>query len=208
MTTIPTPPRRIVLGTSNIKKCLELRQLLEPLTYELLSLADVDNPLEVEETGQSFMENAQLKATSQAKHLKQWTIGEDSGLCVPYLNGAPGLYSARYSAPNATDARNNAKLLGELSSARDGQRDAYYISTIALSDPNGQIHAASEGRCWGRIIDSYRGSGGFGYDPLFEIREYHRTFAELGACVKGVLSHRGRALRGFISQLKKLGAPG
>ncbi|MCA9182668.1 MAG: non-canonical purine NTP pyrophosphatase, partial [Planctomycetales bacterium] len=140
----------------------------------------------------------------QAKHLNEWTIGEDSGLCVPYLNGAPGIYSARFSAPAATDARNNEKLLYELRDARDQQRDAYYISTIALSDPTGQVHIEAEGRCWGRIIDEYRGSGGFGYDPLFEIREYHRTFAELGAGVKGVLSHRGRALQRFIGQLRLL----
>ncbi|MEZ6148964.1 MAG: RdgB/HAM1 family non-canonical purine NTP pyrophosphatase [Pirellulaceae bacterium] len=201
MTTAISPPRRIVLGTSNAKKCLELRQLLEPLGYELLSLAQVDHPLDVDETGQTFMDNARLKAIAQAMHLNEWTIGEDSGLCVPYLNGAPGIYSARYSAPAATDARNNEKLLYELRDARDQQRDAYYISTIALSDPSGQVHIEAEGRCWGRIIDEYRGSGGFGYDPLFEIREYHRTFAELGATVKGVLSHRGRALQKFIGQL-------
>lgn len=203
MPTIHPLPRRFILGTSNAKKCLELRQLLEPLGIELRSLAEVDSPLEVEETGQTFMDNARLKATVQARHLKQWTIGEDSGLCVPYLNGAPGIYSARYSAPAATDERNNEKLLHELRKARGRQRDAYYISTIALADPEGQIRAEAEGRCWGRIIDEYRGSGGFGYDPLFEIREYHQTFAELGSTVKGVLSHRGRALQKFIAQLQR-----
>jgi XTP/dITP diphosphohydrolase len=204
MNTDISPPRRIILGTTNAKKCLELRQLLEPLGFELLSLSDLADPLDVEETGETFMANARLKATAQARHLKEWTIGEDSGLCVPYLKGAPGIYSARYSAPQATDARNNEKLLHELRDARDQQRDAFYISTIALSDPAGQIQIEAEGRCWGRIIDEYRGSGGFGYDPLFEIREYHQTFAELGATVKGVLSHRGRALQIFIGQLQRL----
>lgn len=202
MSTISNLPWRIILGTTNAKKCLELRQLLEPLGIELISLAEVDDPLEVEETGQTFIDNARLKATAQAQHLGQWTIGEDSGLCVPFLNGAPGVYSARYSAPDATDARNNEKLLHELRNAQGSQRDAYYISTIALADPNGQILIESEGRCWGRIIDQYRGSGGFGYDPLFEIREYHQTFAELGITVKGVLSHRGRALQKFLTQLQ------
>lgn len=203
MSTISPLPRRIILGTANVKKCLELRQLLEPLGIELRSLAEVDHPLEVEETGQTFMENARLKATVQALHLRQWTIGEDSGLCVPYLNGAPGIYSARYSAPAATDQRNNEKLLHELRDACGSQRDAYYISTIALSDPDGQIQIEAEGRCWGRIVDQERGSGGFGYDPLFEIREYHQTFAELGTTVKGVLSHRGRALQHFIAKLQQ-----
>lgn len=201
MSTTNTLPRRIILGTSNAKKCVELRQLLEPLGIELQSLAEVDHPLEVEETGQTFIANARLKATAQALHLRQWTIGEDSGLCVPYLNGAPGIYSARYSAPAATDQRNNEKLLHEMRHARGPQRAAYYISTIALADPEGHIQIEAEGRCWGQIIDQYRGSGGFGYDPLFEIREYHQTFAELGTTVKGVLSHRGRALKRFIAQL-------
>lgn len=197
-------PNRIVLGTSNAKKCGELRLLLAPLGLELLSLAEVDRPLDVDETGQTFMENARLKAAEQAQHLSQWTIGEDSGLCVPFLDGAPGIYSARYSAPDATDQRNNQKLLAAMEAARGDQRRAYYVSTIALADPAGCIHIEAEGRCWGRIIGEYRGCGGFGYDPLFEIAEYHQTFAELGASVKSVLSHRGRALEKFIRQLRGL----
>lgn len=193
-----------MLGTGNAKKCIELRRLLEPLGLELLSLAEVPAPLEVEETGQTFMENARLKASSQARHLAQWTIGEDSGLCVPYLKGAPGIYSARYSAPNATDQRNNEKLLRELHAAEGEQRRAYYISTIALADPDGHVHIQAEGRCWGRLLHSPRGQGGFGYDPLFELPEYHQTFAELGPTVKAVLSHRARALEKFIFQLRRL----
>ncbi len=197
-------PRRIILGTSNAKKCGELRLLLAPLGLELSSLAEVDQPLDVDETGQTFMENARLKAAEQARHLSQWTIGEDSGLCVPFLDGAPGIYSARYSAPNATDQKNNEKLLHALNAAQGDQRRAYYVSTIALADPSGQVHIEAEGRCWGRIIAEYRGSGGFGYDPLFELAEYHQTFAELGPTVKSVLSHRARALEKFISQLRRL----
>lgn len=203
-------PTHLVLGTSNAKKCIELRQLLEPLGLHLTSLADVDNALDVDETGSTFLENARLKASEQARHLHQWTIGEDSGLCVPYLEGAPGIYSARYSSPPAgqprsvTDEQNNAKLLDALSDATDDQRRAYYVSTIALADPDGTIHLEAEGRCWGRILRKYRGSGGFGYDPLFEIPEYHQTFAELGSGVKAVLSHRARALRRFTAELKCL----
>jgi XTP/dITP diphosphohydrolase len=200
----PKTPQRLILGTGNAKKCLELRQLLSPFGFDLLSLAEVDAPLEVDETGKTFMENARLKASLQARHLSQWTIGEDSGLCVPYLNDAPGIYSARYSAPDATDAKNNEKLLAELQAARGYQRSAFYISTIALADPSGTIHIEAEGRCWGTIIEEYRGSGGFGYDPLFEVREYHQTFAELGPTVKSVLSHRARALEKFTSKLRSL----
>lgn len=205
---MPTPPKavelkRLILGTHNAKKCGELRGLLAPLGIELLSLSEVDDPLQVEETGATFIDNARLKATQQAQHLSAWTIGEDSGLCVPALSDAPGVYSARYAGANATDADNNAKLLQALSGKTDRQRRAYYVSTIALSDPHGQILLEAEGRCWGRIITEYRGSGGFGYDPLFEIPEYHQTFAELGSTVKSVLSHRARALEKFTRQLRR-----
>lgn len=199
-----SPIHSLLLGTTNEKKCGELKLLLEPLGLELQSLADVDSPLEVDETGSTFIENARLKATAQAKHLNRWTIGEDSGLCVPYLDGAPGIYSARYSDPDATDAKNNEKLLSELKNVRGEQRRAYYVSTIVLSDPSGNSVLEAEGHCWGRIIEVYRGTGGFGYDPLFEIPEYHQTFAELGSSVKSVLSHRARALRVFVTGLKRL----
>ncbi len=197
-------PQRIILGTTNKKKCVELRALLEPLGIELLSLAEVAEPLEVDETGTTFIENARLKAQQQAVHLGQWTIGEDSGLCVPALGGAPGIYSARYSGPGATDARNNAKLLEEMAELDGTDRSAYYVSTIAIADPQGTILSNRKGRCWGRILRSLRGEGGFGYDPMFEIPEYHMTFAELGPTVKSVLSHRARALQKFIRGLKKL----
>lgn len=193
-----------MLGSHNRKKCHELRLLLEPLGFELLSLDQVGSSLEVDETGQSFIENARLKATQQALHLERWTIGEDSGLCVPGLGGEPGIYSARYADPGATDERNNAKLLRELERRNPNSRTAYYVSTMALSDPSGTIEIESEGRCHGRILDEPRGQGGFGYDPLFEIPEYHRTVAELGDTVKSVLSHRARALGRFIADLRRI----
>ena len=199
-----TLPKRMILGTHNRKKCGELRSLLEPLGIELRSLAEVDGPLTVEETGATFMENARLKATEQAIYLREWTIGEDSGLCVPALGGAPGIYSARYSDPAPTDAKNNAKLLDEMGEFDGAQRAAYYVCTIALSDPSGRVCLEAEGRCWGRILRSLRGEGGFGYDPMFEIPEYHLTFAELGATVKSVLSHRARALEKFTRGLRQL----
>lgn len=197
-------PKRVILGTHNKKKCIELRGLLEPLGIELQSLAEVPTSITVDETGQTFIENARLKATQQAVHLGEWTIGEDSGLCVPALGGAPGIYSARYSGPDATDSKNNAKLLEDLAEFDGLQRAAYYVSTIALADPTGKIWVEAEGRCWGRILRALRGEGGFGYDPMFEIVEYHLTFAELGPTVKSVLSHRARALEKFIRGLRKL----
>ncbi|MCC6511590.1 MAG: RdgB/HAM1 family non-canonical purine NTP pyrophosphatase [Pirellulaceae bacterium] len=191
----------IVVGTNNRKKLIELRELLQPLGFQLQSLAETPGAISVEESGTTFMENARLKATVQAQHLGRWTIGEDSGLCVPALGGEPGVYSARYSGADATDESNNRKLLEKMADLTGDARRAYYVSTIALSDPSGQIHAQAQGECWGRILTDYRGTGGFGYDPLFEIPEYHRTFAELGLVVKSALSHRARALRQFVRQI-------
>ncbi len=194
----------MVIGTTNAKKLVELTPYIEPLGFPLKILADFPSPLEVDETGTTFMENARLKASQQAQHLGRWTIGEDSGLCVPALDGAPGIYSARYSGPGATDEKNNEKLLRQLSETPPDKRGAYYVSTMALASPDGSIQLEAEGHCWGRIITQYRGSGGFGYDPLFEIPEYHRTFAELGGTVKRALSHRGRALGIFVQKLRRI----
>ncbi len=191
----------ILLATSNQKKIREMDHALAPLSIQMRTAKDVGDLPPVEETGSTFMENAELKATLQAKHFGMWTIGEDSGLCVPALGGAPGIYSARFSGPNATDESNNDLLLEKLRPLTDSDRSAFYVSTIALSDPQGIIHIRASGECHGRILTERRGSGGFGYDPLFEIVEFHQTFAELGLHVKRAISHRGRALRQFLSQL-------
>ena len=198
------PIESLVLGTHNKKKCGELRTLLTPMGLQLQALDEIPDSIAVEETGTTFIENARLKASLQAQHLGRWTIGEDSGLCVPGLAGEPGIYSARYSDPGATDQRNNEKLLKEVENRCPHNRAAYYVCTIALADPSGKIHIEAEGRCWGRIIHNYRGQGGFGYDPLFELTEYHQTFAEMGATVKSVLSHRARALTLFTRSLRQL----
>lgn len=194
----------IVVGTHNRKKLIELQDLLGPMGIPLTSLAELPQALQVEETGSTFIENAELKASVQARHLARWTIGEDSGLCVPALGGQPGVWSARYSGPNATDDSNNQLLLQRMAALTGADRAAFYVSTIALSDPGGQIRLRAEGQCWGRILTEFRGDGGFGYDPLFEIVEYHRTFAELGLVVKSALSHRARALRRFVRELSRL----
>lgn len=196
-------PSEFVLGTTNKKKALELEWLLAPLGFRVTTLSDYPDALEVDEAGTTFVENARLKAVQQALHLKKWTIGEDSGLCVPALGGAPGIYSARYSGPDATDASNNELLLERMGPLDESRRTAFYVSTIVLADPEGTVHLESEGRCWGRILREPRGTGGFGYDPLFEIVEYHQTFAELGSQVKSVLSHRARAFETFAAQLRR-----
>lgn len=191
----------LFLGTNNGKKIIELVHLLEPRGFEIKVPADFSDTFDVDETGTTFLENARLKASSQAKHRGLWSIGEDSGLCVPALGGRPGIYSARFSGANANDQSNNVLLLQEMIALSAENRRAYYVSTIALSDPDGQIHIETQGECWGSILTEPRGVGGFGYDPLFEIAEYHQTFAEMGLGVKRAISHRARALRAFLARL-------
>ena len=166
----------LVLGTRNAKKAVELQELLTPFHVELRTLADFPAAIDVVEDGDSFAANATLKATQQARHLSQWVVGEDSGLCVDALDGAPGIYSARYSGPDATDDGNNQFLLEQLAGIPLEQRTAHYVCHITLSDPKGQIQADCEAICRGRIRFQPAGTAGFGYDPLFEIVEYHRTF--------------------------------
>jgi XTP/dITP diphosphohydrolase len=185
---------RLVLATRNKKKRSEIVEILGDFGIELLDLSQWPDLPEVEETGTTFEENARLKAVAVARATGEWALGEDSGLCVPALGGAPGVYSARYAGKQGDDATNNAKLLAELDKFSDDQRSAYYVCTAALADPTGDMKAVVEGRCHGIIIREARGAGGFGYDPMFLIPEYHRTFGELSAVVKHALSHRARAL--------------
>ena len=194
----------LILGTHNRKKGLELAELLGPKGFRVQTLADYPHALKVEETGSSFAENAALKATQQARHLKAWVLGEDSGLCVDALDGAPGIYSARYSGPEATDEANNQHLLQALGELPLPQRTAHYACHIVVADPEGTVQAESHGTCRGRIRLQPAGEKGFGYDPLFEIVEYHRTFGELGESVKSVLSHRARALQHLLPRLEQL----
>jgi XTP/dITP diphosphohydrolase len=197
-----TPPeglRALVLGTRNAGKLRELSELLEPLGVGCRSLEGLAAAIEVEETGVTFAENAALKASCQAVALGCFVLAEDSGLVVDALGGQPGVRSARYSDPGATDDRNNALLLERLAAVADpGERTARYECHMALADPSGGILATASGRCEGRIAGQLRGRGGFGYDPLFIVPEYHATFGELGPAVKTVISHRARALRQLV----------
>lgn len=194
---------RLVLGSRNPKKLRELVELLGDLGIELADLSAYPAAPEVDETGTTFEANARLKATTLAPVLGAWVLGEDSGLCVPALGGRPGVYSARYSGTHGDDAANNAKLLAELVDLTGDDRAAYYVSTAALADPAGTVVATAEGRCRGRITTAPRGTGGFGYDPLFEIPEYRATFGELSALVKHALSHRGRAIAHLRPAVRK-----
>jgi len=194
----------IVVASRNRKKVGEINELFARYKIEVVAVVDFPDVPEVDETGSTFAENAAKKAREIAQHLSAWTIGEDSGLSVDALGGAPGIYSARYSDPGATDERNNEKLQRELAGVAADKRTAAYTCSIALADPSGEIRLQCEDYCRGRIISEPRGSNGFGYDPYFLIPEYHQTFGELASAVKQQISHRARAFHRFIPQVVKL----
>jgi len=194
----------LVLGTANRKKGLELERLFAPVGLELETLADFAEATEVVEDGETFADNAGLKATQQARCLDRWVLGEDSGLMVDALGGAPGVFSARYAGPDADDPANNRLLLEQLGQSPLEQRTARYVCHMTLCDRSGTVRAESEAFCSGRIGFEPRGTHGFGYDPLFEVLEYHRSFGLLGPSVKACLSHRARAARQLIPALTAL----
>jgi XTP/dITP diphosphohydrolase len=194
----------LVVGTRNRKKHEEILEILGDLGLELRDLTAYPDAPEVVEDGTTFEANSRKKAVELARRLGQWVLGEDSGLVVPGLGGRPGVYSARYAGKQGDDAANNARLLAELAPLPEDRRAAYYVCTAALADPAGEVRATAEGRCHGVIIREPRGTGGFGYDPLFLIPEYHKTFGELSARVKHALSHRARALARLRPALRRL----
>ncbi|NOX54485.1 MAG: RdgB/HAM1 family non-canonical purine NTP pyrophosphatase [Planctomycetes bacterium] len=195
---------QIVLASRNRKKSEEVARLLAPHGVSVRSLAEFPGVPEVVEDGATFAENAAKKACQVARHLRMWTIGEDSGLVVDALGGRPGVYSARYSGPGATDEANNAKLLQELADVPDEKRTAHYVCHVAVADSEGEVRLRVEATCNGRILRELRGTNGFGYDPCFLIPEYHRTFGELSPVVKDVLSHRARAFERLVPRLVTL----
>lgn len=194
-------PFELVLGTRNLKKRKELERLLTGHPVVVRTLDEFPEAVVVEETGSTFAENAWLKASVQALALNRWVMGEDSGLSVEALGGQPGVLSARFAGPTATDADNNRLLISQLNGVSDERRGAWYTCHMTLSDPQGNRVIDVERTCRGRITHEPRGGAGFGYDPWFELIEYKQTFAELGDSVKSVLSHRARAMRDFLSVL-------
>lgn len=196
--------RKLCIASSNPGKVKEIKQCLAGLDIELFSLLDIENYPEIEETGSTFEENAFIKAKAVYETFKMPVIADDSGLEVDFLNGAPGIYSARYSGTSATDEKNRNKLLDELKSTEDN-RGARFRCVIVLYD--GFNKKSFTGECRGRIIHEPRGSGGFGYDPLFVPDGFDKTFAELDPDTKNSISHRGRALKKLADFLKMKPVP-
>lgn len=188
--------KKLVVATGNPGKLTEMQAYLQGLPWELtLKPAALD----IEETGTTFLENAQLKASQVAIATQQWAIADDSGLAISALNGAPGLYSARYGP---TDGARIARVLGELKGNSD--RRAEFVCVVALANPQGEIVITAEGICPGEILEEPRGEGGFGYDPIFYVPQVGLSFAEMSATQKHHVSHRGLAFQSFLPQLRAL----
>ena len=184
----------LVVATKNKKKLEEIKQILKGLDLKISSLSDYSNIPRIIENGKTFKDNAIKKAVKIARFTKKLTLGEDSGLCVDALDGRPGVYSSRFSGKDKNDLKNNLKLLKMLEGLTLNKRRAGYTCAVALADEYGLV-AVREGRCRGIIGFKQKGSFGFGYDPLFIIPKYKKTFAQLGPRIKHKISHRYRALK-------------
>jgi XTP/dITP diphosphohydrolase len=191
----------LVLATTNKNKIKEFKHLLNDFEIEVRSLSDFGPIPEAIEDGASFDENAYKKAHHTARVLGLPAIADDSGLVVEALNGAPGVYSARYAGDDATDDENTEKLLTNLKD--HSNRKAFFKCVLSIAVPSGPA-LTYEGECHGTIIDEKRGENGFGYDPVFFCEEFGKTFAELTMDEKGQISHRGKALSELQSEIEKV----
>ncbi len=195
--------QNLLIATRNKKKKKELQEILSDLDIKLLSLDDIPPLPEVEEDGLTFTENAIKKAVTVARMSGLLTLADDSGLVVDALDGAPGVYSARYAGLEADDEKNNQKLLQALQHVADSQRTARFVCVIALAQPDGTAQTV-KGSCEGMIRHSLQGLEGFGYDPLFIPDGFDQSFAELTPTVKNGISHRGKALAQIKPLLQEL----
>lgn len=192
---------KIIIATHNKHKLAEMARILEPMGYEVVTDRDIGIELtDVEENGETFLDNARIKAEAGCRESGLPCIADDSGLCVDALNGEPGVFSARYSGEHGNDAANNKKLLFNLRNVPDEKRTARFVCSICVSFPDGS-EITAEGFCEGKIGYEYRGNNGFGYDPLFMVGD--KSFAEFTADEKDAVSHRGNALKKLQKLLTK-----
>ena len=188
--------KTLIVATGNPGKLQEMQEYLLGLNWQLkLKPPELD----IEETGTTFLENAILKASEVAKALGEWAIADDSGLAVDALNGAPGIYSARYGNSDEARIERLLKALGT-----NDNRKAQFVCAIALARPDGSIALQTEGICSGEILTTPQGSQGFGYDPIFYVPQYQQTFAQMTPELKRDVSHRGQAFATLLPQLKEL----
>lgn len=196
---------KILIATHNKHKLTEMERILAPMGYEVVTDTDIGISLtDVEETGTTFIENARIKAESGCKESGLICIADDSGLCVDALDGAPGVYSARYSGEHGNDEANIIKLLEELKDVPDEKRTAHFQCSICVSFPDGS-EITAHGKCEGKIGYEKRGENGFGYDPVFMVGD--KSFAELTSAEKDAISHRGNALMALREKFKGADKP-
>jgi XTP/dITP diphosphohydrolase len=190
--------KKIIFATNNKGKVKEVNHIFDKLDVQIISLADLSETIEIEETGSTFEENALIKAKQVFKKFKLPTIADDSGLVVEQLNGAPGIYSSRYAGEDGNDSANNEKLLRELKSYPHPHMAKFVCAAVYY---DGKVTFISEGEIKGRIIDEERGTNGFGYDPLFVPENYNKTSAELDPGIKNKISHRYHAFIKLKNQI-------
>lgn len=195
--------KELVLASSNQGKIAEFQKLLDGLEIKVLSMADFPEIGEIVENGQSFAENALIKARAVCMVTGRAALADDSGLMVDALDGAPGIYSARFAGEQHDDAANNQKLLHLLKEVPDEKRTGQFFCAIAIVLPDGREYTV-EGTCPGKILRQLKGTGGFGYDPLFYVEELQKTFAELTMEEKNRISHRGQANQKAIAIIRTL----
>ena len=191
--------KELIIASANRNKILEVKTILSPLGYKLRSMKEVGIDIDIQEDGNSFEENALIKAWTLADITKEIVLADDSGLEVEILNNAPGIYSARYGGEHGNDRENNIKLLRELKDVPWDKRGARFVCAIAMVYPNGK-EIVTTGECKGIIAMEPKGTNGFGYDPLFYIPQLNKTYAQLDSKEKNSISHRSKALE----NLKKL----
>lgn len=189
--------KRLVVASHNPNKIQEIKALLASTSFEVLGLPELGDIPPTVEDGDTFQANAEKKAVEIAQLLNSLTLADDSGLEVDALQGAPGVYSARFAGEQSNDQRNNEFLLEKMKSFEQGQRGAQFRCVMALASPTGHVEF-SEGVVRGEILTSPRGTAGFGYDPLFYLASHGQTFAELSAKEKNQISHRFLALQGIL----------
>jgi len=193
--------KRLVIATHNKGKTAEIKTLLGDVGWTLLSLDQFDNVGEAAEDADTYSGNAAAKASYYARMTGEWVLADDSGLEVQALAGAPGVFSARYAGPNASDSQRRLNLLTELTGVND--RRARFVCSAAIADSNGNIVKTAEGICEGVISTNARGDSGFGYVPIFIPSGYDLTFGELSDRIKNQLSHRAKAIRGLLNFLEE-----
>lgn len=194
----------IIVATGNMNKAKEIKDILNMPTLTVQTMKEANIKVEIIEDGNTFLENAMKKATAvyNSSDKTSIVIADDSGICVDYLDGAPGIYSARFSGENATDEENNNKLINSLKDANPEEKTAKYVCSFAVIMPNGDTFD-TVGELHGIVIDTPTGNNGFGYDPIFYLPQHQQTVAQISSELKNKISHRAIALEKLKEELKK-----